>query len=110
MEDEDAEPPAPGTEEFRVCFYLFIFYTHNLIICYGSMCMFCLHLNLTICLSQASEAAATQGAMVKAQKRKAPGSEQLNKAITIGSSPIIYTQPTATAGNEALVHLINIES
>ncbi|KAK3558422.1 hypothetical protein QTP86_018020 [Hemibagrus guttatus] len=62
MEDEDAEPPAPGTEEFR-----------------------------------AIEAAATQGAVAKAQKRKAPGSEQLNKAITIGSSPILYTQPTATA-------------
>ncbi|XP_060742180.1 formin-binding protein 4 isoform X2 [Tachysurus vachellii] len=62
MEDEDAEPPAPGTEEFR-----------------------------------ASEAAATQGPVTKAQKRKAPGSEQLNKAITIGSSPILYTQPTATA-------------
>lgn len=62
MEDEDAEPPAPGTEEFR-----------------------------------ASEAAATQAAVAKAQKRKAPGSEQLNKTITIGSSPILYTQPTATA-------------
>ncbi|KAF4081405.1 hypothetical protein AMELA_G00160950 [Ameiurus melas] len=62
MEDEDAEPPAPGTEEFR-----------------------------------ASEAAATQAAVAKAQKRKAPGSEQLNKAITIGSSPILYTQPSATA-------------
>lgn len=22
MEDEDAEPPAPGTEEFKVCFFL----------------------------------------------------------------------------------------
>ncbi|KAI5627067.1 formin-binding protein 4, partial [Silurus asotus] len=62
MEDEDAEPPAPGTEEFR-----------------------------------AIEAAAAQGAVAKAQKRKAPCSEQLNKAITIGSSPILYTQPTATA-------------
>ncbi|XP_027029107.1 formin-binding protein 4 isoform X1 [Tachysurus fulvidraco] len=62
MEDEDAEPPAPGTEEFR-----------------------------------ASEAAATQAPVTKAQKRKAPGSEQMNKAITIGSSAILYTQPTATA-------------
>ncbi|XP_062848555.1 formin-binding protein 4 [Trichomycterus rosablanca] len=62
MEDENAEPPAPGTEEFR-----------------------------------ASEATAAQAAMGKAPKRKAPGSEQLTKAITIGSSPIIYTQPTVVA-------------
>lgn len=60
---------------------------------------FCVHLSLSICFPQASEAAATQGAMAKAQKRKAPGSEQMNKAITIGSSPILYTQPTATAGD-----------
>lgn len=60
---------------------------------------FHLHFNLNICLPQASEAAATQGAVAKGQKRKAPGSEQLNKAITIGSSPILYTQHTATAGD-----------
>ncbi|XP_026874173.1 formin-binding protein 4 isoform X1 [Electrophorus electricus] len=62
MEDEDAEPPAPGTEEFK-----------------------------------ASETAIPQGATAKAQKRKASGAVQLNKAITIGSSPILYSQPTATA-------------
>lgn len=61
MEDENAEPPAPGTEEFR-----------------------------------ANEAAANQGIVAKAQKRKAPSSEQPSKAITIGSSPILYTQPAAT--------------
>lgn len=58
-----------------------------------------LNLGLCISLPQASEAAAIQGAVARAQKRKAPCSEQLNKAITIGSSPILYTQPTATAGN-----------
>ncbi|XP_072527614.1 formin-binding protein 4 isoform X2 [Salminus brasiliensis] len=62
MEDEDAEPPAPGTEEFK-----------------------------------ASEAAVSQAATAKAQKRKAPGSAQPNKAVTIGSSPILYTQPAVTS-------------
>ncbi|KAI4874960.1 hypothetical protein NFI96_032974 [Prochilodus magdalenae] len=63
MEDEDAEPPAPGTEEFR-----------------------------------ANEAAAAQVTTdKKAQKRKASASAQPNKAITIGSSPILYTQPTVSS-------------
>lgn len=61
MEDEESEPPAPGTEEFK-----------------------------------AAEAAAL-GVMAKGQKRKAPGVSSLPKAVTIGSSPIIYTHPTPTA-------------
>ncbi|XP_066523259.1 formin-binding protein 4 [Hoplias malabaricus] len=67
MEDEDAEPPAPGTEEFRSS------------------------------EAAAAAAAAAQGATIKAQKRKAPGQTQSNKVVTIGSSPIIYTQPAATS-------------
>ncbi|XP_049330537.1 formin-binding protein 4 isoform X2 [Astyanax mexicanus] len=62
MEDEDAEPPAPGTEEFK-----------------------------------ASEAALSQAATAKAQKRKAPGSAQTNKAVMIGSSAILYAQPVVTS-------------
>ncbi|KAL1247625.1 hypothetical protein QQF64_023001 [Cirrhinus molitorella] len=62
MEDEESEPPAPGTEEFK-----------------------------------AAEAAASLGLAAKAQKRKAPGSAPLPKTVTIGSSPILYTQPIATA-------------
>ncbi|XP_067293343.1 formin-binding protein 4 [Pseudorasbora parva] len=62
MEDEDSEPPAPGTEEFK-----------------------------------AAEAAASLASAAKGQKRKAPGSVPLPKTVTIGSSPILYTQPIATA-------------
>ncbi|XP_016145802.1 formin-binding protein 4-like [Sinocyclocheilus grahami] len=62
MEDEESEPPAPGTEEFK-----------------------------------AAEAAASLGLAAKAQKRKAPGSVPLPKTVTIGSSPILYTQPIVTA-------------
>ncbi|XP_036432065.1 formin-binding protein 4 isoform X2 [Colossoma macropomum] len=68
MEDEDAEPPAPGTEEFKASE-----------------------------AAAAAAAAAAQGATAKAQKRKALGSAQPNKTITIGSSPILYTQPTASS-------------
>lgn len=53
---------------------------------------------------QASEAAVAQGIPAKAQKRKAPGSAQPNKAITIGSSPILYTQPAASSGETEDVH------
>uniref|UniRef100_A0A671RDL7 Formin-binding protein 4-like n=1 Tax=Sinocyclocheilus anshuiensis TaxID=1608454 RepID=A0A671RDL7_9TELE len=63
MEDEESEPPAPGTEEFK-----------------------------------AAEEAASLGLAAKAQKRKTPGSVPLPKTVTIGSSPILYTQPIATAG------------
>ncbi|XP_062402692.1 formin-binding protein 4 isoform X1 [Sardina pilchardus] len=62
MEDEEGEPPAPGTED-----------------------------------SKAAEAAASLGITVKAQKRKAPGSGQTNKTVTIGSSPVLYTQSSTTA-------------
>ena len=41
------------------------------------------------------------GPLVKGQKRKAG---QLNKAI-IGSSPILYTQPAATAGKHTSLHI-----
>uniref|UniRef100_A0A9J7YFC8 Formin binding protein 4 n=2 Tax=Cyprinus carpio TaxID=7962 RepID=A0A9J7YFC8_CYPCA len=62
MEDEESEPPAPGTEEFK-----------------------------------AAEAAASLGLEAKGQKRKAPGSVPLPKTVTIGSNPILYSQPIATA-------------
>lgn len=39
----------------------------------------------------------------KGQKRKAG---QMNKAITIGSNPILYTQPAASAGKQiTMTHL-----
>lgn len=41
----------------------------------------------------------SSGTLGKGQKRKA---SQLNKAITIGSSPILYTQPVASAGKKIL--------
>lgn len=44
---------------------------------------------------QAAEAAAF---LARGQKRKAMGSSTLPKTVTIGSSPILYTHPTATAG------------
>ncbi|XP_051545383.1 formin-binding protein 4-like [Myxocyprinus asiaticus] len=62
MEDEESEPPAPGTEEFK-----------------------------------AAEAAASLMVVAKGQKRKAPGLGSLTKTVTIGSSPILYTQSCATA-------------
>ncbi|XP_041964688.1 formin-binding protein 4 isoform X1 [Alosa sapidissima] len=62
MEDEEGEPPAPGTED-----------------------------------SKAAEAAASLGITVKAQKRKAPGSGQTNKTVTIGSSAVLYTQSSTIA-------------
>uniref|UniRef100_A0A671QCS5 Formin-binding protein 4-like n=1 Tax=Sinocyclocheilus anshuiensis TaxID=1608454 RepID=A0A671QCS5_9TELE len=46
---------------------------------------------------KAAEAAASLGLAAKAQKRKAPGSVPLPKTVTIGSSPILYTQPIVTA-------------
>uniref|UniRef100_A0A673NC87 Formin-binding protein 4-like n=1 Tax=Sinocyclocheilus rhinocerous TaxID=307959 RepID=A0A673NC87_9TELE len=46
---------------------------------------------------KAAEEAASLGLAAKAQKRKAPGSVPLAKTVTIGSSPILYTQPIATA-------------
>lgn len=60
MEDDEGEPPAPGTED-----------------------------------SKAADAAPSMG--IRAQKRKAAGSGPANKAVTIGSSPVLYTQSVATA-------------
>ncbi len=58
-----------------------------------------------ISFPQAAEAAASLGLAAKAQKRKAPGSVPLPKTATIGSSPILYTQPIVTAGeNKRLLH------
>ncbi|XP_030650198.1 formin-binding protein 4 isoform X2 [Chanos chanos] len=65
MEDEEGEPPAPGTEDNKA----------------------------------GGDASVSVGTVTKAQKRKATGSSQPSKAVTIGSSPILYTQPTATAAS-----------
>ncbi|KTG00843.1 hypothetical protein cypCar_00028844 [Cyprinus carpio] len=46
---------------------------------------------------EAAEAAASLGLEAKGQKRKAPGSVPLPKTVTIGSNPILYSQPIATA-------------
>lgn len=56
---------------------------------------------------QAAEAAASLGLAAKAQKRKAPGSVPLPKMATIGSSPILYTHPIVTTGeNKPLLHAL----
>ncbi|XP_029909466.1 formin-binding protein 4 [Myripristis murdjan] len=68
MDDDDGEPPAPGTEED------------------GS--------GRPLLAGTASTKVVETAPLGKGQKRKAG---QLNKAITIGSSPILYTQPAATA-------------
>ncbi|XP_071182463.1 formin-binding protein 4-like [Salvelinus alpinus] len=67
MEDDDCEPPAPGTEP---------------------------PLPLGVGGMKVVESTASLG---KGQKRKASGAGQLTKAVTIGSSAILYTQTTATA-------------
>lgn len=69
-DDNDEEPPAPGTEEDG---------SGKPPLPPGSVSM---------------KAVESAGALGKGQKRKAG---QMNKAITIGSSPILYTQPAATA-------------
>ncbi|CDQ72709.1 unnamed protein product [Oncorhynchus mykiss] len=67
MEDDDCEPPAPGTEP---------------------------PLPLGVGGMKVVESTASLG---KGQKRKASGAGQLTKAVTIGSSAILYTQITSTA-------------
>ncbi|KAM9352142.1 formin-binding protein 4 [Symphorus nematophorus] len=69
-DDNDGEPPAPGTEEDR---------SGRPPLPPGSAGM---------------KIVESSGPLGKGQKRKAG---QLNKTITIGSSPILYTQPAATA-------------
>ncbi|XP_022610038.1 formin-binding protein 4 isoform X1 [Seriola dumerili] len=69
-DDNDGEPPAPGTEEDGSG-------RPPLPPAAGSM-----------------KIAESSGPLGKGQKRKAG---QMNKAITIGSSPILYTQPAASA-------------
>ena len=51
-----------------------------------------------VCVFQAAEAAASLGITAKGLKRKAPGGGQTNKAVTIGSNAVLYTQSSATAG------------
>ncbi|XP_045898941.1 formin-binding protein 4 isoform X1 [Micropterus dolomieu] len=70
-DDNDGEPPAPGTEED------------------GSGRPPLPPGTATMKIVESS------GSLGKGQKRKI---SQLNKAITIGSSPILYTQPAASAG------------
>ena len=62
----------------------------------------CQHLSYFFTLTQIVESSCTLG---KSQKRKAG---QLNKAITIGSSPILYTQPAAAAAAGKNIPLFNI--
>ncbi|XP_018519625.1 formin-binding protein 4 isoform X1 [Lates calcarifer] len=69
-DDNDGEPPAPGTEEDG---------SGRPPVPPGTAGM---------------KIAESSGPLGKGQKRKAG---QLNKAITIGSSPILYTQPAASA-------------
>lgn len=104
-DDNDGEPPAPGTEEdgsgrpplppgvasTKVC--VFFWWVHR--------CCF-LFLDAGLCINPSllyflslEQVVESTGSLGKGQKRKA---SQLNKAITIGSSPILYTQPVASAG------------
>lgn len=62
----------------------------------------CQHSSYFLSLTQIVESSSTLG---KSQKRKAG---QLNKAITIGSSPILYTQPAAAATAGKNIPLLNI--
>ncbi|XP_026221311.1 formin-binding protein 4 isoform X1 [Anabas testudineus] len=70
-DDIDGEPPAPGTEED------------------GSG-----RPPLPPGTASMKQIVESSGPLVKGQKRKA---SQMNKSITIGSSPILYTQPAASA-------------
>ncbi|XP_029008268.1 formin-binding protein 4 [Betta splendens] len=71
-DDNDAEPPAPGTEEDG---------SGKPPLPPGTASM---------------KIVESSGPMVKGQKRKA---NQMNKSITIGSSPILYTQPVVNTGH-----------
>ncbi|KAM6937512.1 formin-binding protein 4 [Xenentodon cancila] len=68
-DDNDEEPPAPGTEEDGS----------------GRPPLPCGSVGIKVCSSSP---------LGRGQKRKAG---QVNKTITIGSSPILYTQPAATS-------------
>ncbi|KAL4622893.1 formin-binding protein 4 isoform X2 [Arapaima gigas] len=76
MEDEEGEPPAPGTEED------------------GSRRP---PVATSVSGVKTSESAASPGAPAKSSKRKAASSSQLHKAVTIGSSPILYSQAIPAA-------------
>nr|XP_023673097.1 formin-binding protein 4 isoform X1 [Paramormyrops kingsleyae] len=76
MEDEEGEPPAPGTEED------------------GSRKA---PAPPGMSAGKGGESASSPGMPTKAPKRKAAGSGQPHKAVTIGSSPILYSQATAMA-------------
>ncbi len=58
---------------------------------------------LTCIMFLVTQIVESSGPLGKGQKRKAG---QLNKAITIGSSPILYTQPAASAGKQISLHNI----
>jgi len=111
-DDVDSEPPAPGTEEdgsgrppfppgiASVRVWESSSYFSELIL-YVYIQNKRRHLRLTFiifCLAQIGESSALFG---RGQKRKA---SQLNKARTIGSNPIIYTQPAFSAGKNSSQH------
>ncbi|XP_066556798.1 formin-binding protein 4 isoform X2 [Amia ocellicauda] len=85
MEDEEGEPPAPGTEEEA-----------------GRKSP----PQPAVSSTKVCESAASPGVPVKALKRKAPssvpgsipGPGQLHKTVTIGSSPILYSQAVLPTG------------
>lgn len=114
-DDNDGEPPAPGTEEdgsgrpplppgtasvkvynnkppslisLLLCFFQNTRAQHPLTFLYFFL---------------TKQIVESSGTLVKGQKRKA---SQMNKAITIGSSPILYTQPVASAGKTRSLHNI----
>ncbi|KAJ8280975.1 hypothetical protein GJAV_G00061690 [Gymnothorax javanicus] len=82
MEDEEGEPPAPGTEEDG---------SHKS------------HLFPDSARSKGSELGFSSGATAKTLKRKAVNSGQLHKNVTIGSGAILYSQSTSTTAFSAPV-------
>ncbi|XP_035273649.1 formin-binding protein 4 isoform X3 [Anguilla anguilla] len=82
MEDEEGEPPAPGTEEDG---------NRNS------------HLIPGTASNKVCESASSPGASVKTLKRKAVNSGQLHKNVTIGSNAILYSHSTSTATSAAPV-------
>lgn len=108
MDDDDTEPPAPGTEEdagtrpalppgtavtnVPDCSGFFCVSTSDFC---ASACVFRTLFILLLSFSSSVQLLEAWGPSAKGQKRQKCG--QQNKAI-IGSSPILYTQSAVSAG------------
>lgn len=99
MDDDDTEPPAPGTEEdagtrpaLPPGTAVTNVWDSSGFFCVSSSDFVCVCVFHTLFIVQLLEA---WGSSAKGQKRQKSG--QQNKAI-IGSSPILYTQSAVSAG------------